>query len=65
MKNIDWRIRIIGGILMLVGAGVAVQHALTLRAMAENYNHMGVLALIAFWGGCDSILKGIQVKQDH
>ena len=50
---------------MLVGAGVAVQHVLTLRAMAENYNHMGVLALIAFWGGCDSILKGIQVKQDH
>ena len=60
MENIDWRIRLVGGAIMLTGAILAVMHALELRSNGEDFNQFGILAMLAIWGGCDWIIKGIQ-----
>ena len=63
MENIDWRIRLAGGAIMLIGGILAVIHALALRSSGEDYNQFGILAMLAIWGGCDWIVKGIQGKK--
>ena len=63
MGNIDWRIRLAGGAIMLIGGILAVIHALALRSSGEDYNQFGILAMLAIWGGCDWIIKGIQGKK--
>ena len=63
MVNIDWRIRLAGGVIILIGGGVAIKYALDLRPAGEDLNQIGILALLAVWGGCDWILKGIQEKK--
>ena len=60
MENIDWRIRLAGGAIMLIGGILAVIYALELRSSGEDYNQFGILAMLAIWGGCDWIIKGIQ-----
>ena len=64
MENIDWRIRLAGGAIMLVGGILAVIHALELRSNGEDFNQFGILAMLAIWGGCDWIIKGIQGKNN-
>jgi hypothetical protein len=63
MVNIDWRIRLAGGVIILIGGGVAIKYALDLRSAGEDLNQIGILALLAVWGGCDWILKGILGKK--
>ena len=63
MGNIDWRIRLAGGAIMLIGAILAIIHALELRSIGEDFNQFGILAMLAIWGGCDWIIKGIQGKK--
>ena len=63
MGNIDWRIRLAGGASMLIGAILAIIHALELRSSGEDFNQFGILAMLAIWGGCDWIVKGIQGKK--
>ena len=60
MENIDWRIRLIGGAIMLIGGILVVIHAFELRSNGEDFNQFGILAMLAIWGGCDWIIKGIQ-----
>jgi len=60
MENIDWRIRLIGGVFMLTGGILVVIHAFELRSSGEDFNQYGILAMLAIWGGCDWIIKGIQ-----
>ena len=60
MENIDWRIRLIGGAIMLIGGILGVIHAFELRSYGEDFNQFGILAMLAIWGGCDWIIKGIQ-----
>ena len=62
MDSIDWRLRISGGLIMFIIAGVAAKYALDLRSNGENYSQITVLALLAIWGGCDWIIKGISSK---
>ena len=62
MDSIDWRLRISGGLIMFIIAGVAAKYALDLRSTGENYSQITVLALLAIWGGCDWIIKGISSK---
>ena len=64
MENINWRIRLAGGTIMLIGGILAVIHALELRSGSENFNQFGILAILAIWGGCDWITKGIQGKNN-
>ncbi|MDP7608732.1 MAG: hypothetical protein QF814_03300 [Candidatus Marinimicrobia bacterium] len=64
MENIDWRIRLAGGAIMLVGGILVVIHALELRSNGEDFNQFGILAMLAIWGGCDWIIKGIQGKNN-
>ena len=63
MGNIDWRIRLAGGAIMLIGAIIAIIHALELRSSGEDFNQFGILAILAIWGGCDWIVKGTQGKK--
>ena len=60
MENIDWRIRLVGGAIMLIGCILVVIHALELRSSGKDFNQFGILAMLAIWGGCDWIIKGIQ-----
>jgi len=60
MENIDWRIRLIGGAIMLIVGILVVIHAFELRSSGEDFNQFGILAMLAIWGGCDWIIKGIQ-----
>ena len=62
MDSIDWRLRISGGVIMFIIAGFATKYALDLRSSGENYSQITVLALLAIWGGCDWIIKGISSK---
>ena len=62
MDSIDWRLRILGGVIMFIIAGVSSKYALDLRSSGENYSQITVLALLAIWGGCDWIIKGISSK---
>ena len=62
MENLDWRIRLVGGIGMVIGAGVSIYYALELRSQGNDYNQFVILALLAIWGGSDWILKGIDKK---
>ena len=64
MGNIDWRIRLAGGAIMMIGGILAVIHALELRSNGEDFNQFGILAMLAIWGGCDWIIKGIQGKNN-
>ena len=64
MGNIDWRIRLVGGAIMLVGGILVVIHALELRSGGGDFNQFGILAMLAIWGGCDWIIKGIQGKNN-
>ena len=64
MGNIDWRIRLVGGAIMLVGGILVVIHALELRSNGKDFNQFGILAMLAIWGGCDWIIKGIQGKNN-
>jgi len=50
MENIDWRIRLAGGAIMLIGGILAVIHALELRSSGEDFNQFGILAMLAIWG---------------
>ena len=63
MENIDWRIRLAGGAIMLIGGILVVIHALELGSSGEDFNQFGILAMLAIWGGCDWIVKGIQGKK--
>ena len=63
MGNIDWRIRLAGGAIMLIGAILAIIHALELRSSGEDFNQFGILAILAIYGGCDWIIKGIHGKK--
>ena len=63
MGNIDWRIRLAGGAIMLIGGILAVIHALELRSNCDDFNQFCILAMLAIWGGCDWIVKGIQGKK--
>ena len=60
MENIDWRIRLAGGAIMLIGGILVVIHAFELRSSGEDFNQYCILAMLAIWGGCDWIIKGIQ-----
>ena len=60
MENIDWRIRLVGGAIMLIGGILVVIHALELRSSGKDFNQFGILAMLAIWGGCDWIMKGIK-----
>ena len=62
MDSIDWRIRLLGGLVMFIIAGFAVKYALDLRSDGQNYSQIAVLSLLAIWGGCDWIIKGISSK---
>jgi len=64
MENIDWRIRLAGGAIMMIGGILAVIHVLELRSNGEDFNQFGILAMLAIWGGCDWIIKGIQGKNN-
>ena len=64
MENIDWRIRLAGGAIMMIGGILAVIHALELRSNGEDFNQFGILAMLAIWGGCDWIIKGIEGKNN-
>ena len=64
MENIDWRIRLAGGAIMMIGGILAIIHALELRSNGEDFNQFGILAMLAIWGGCDWIIKGIQGKNN-
>ena len=64
MEKIDWRIRLVGGAIMLIGGILVVIHALGLRSNGEDFNQFGILAMLAIWGGCDWIIKGIQGKNN-
>jgi hypothetical protein len=64
MEKIDWRIRLVGGAIMLIGGILVVIHALGLRSSGEDFNQFGILAMLAIWGGCDWIIKGIQGKNN-
>jgi len=64
MENIDWRIRLAGGAIMVIGGILAVIHALELRSSGEDFNQFVILAILAIWGGCDWIIKGIQGKNN-
>ena len=64
MENIDWRIRLVGGAIMLIGGILVVIHALELRSSGKDFNQFGILAMLAIWGGCDWIIKGIQGKNN-
>ena len=64
MGNIDWRIRLAGGAIMLIVAILTIIHALELRSNGEDFNQFGILAMLAIWGGCDWIIKGIQGKNN-
>ena len=63
MGNIDWRIRLAGGAIMLIGGILVVIHALELRSSGEDFNQFGILAILAIYGGCDWIIKGIHGKK--
>ena len=64
MGNIDWRIRLVGGAIMLIGGIHVVIHALERRSSDEDFTQFGILAMLAIWGGCDWIIKGIQGKNN-
>ena len=64
MVNIDWRIRLADGAIMLIGGILAVIHALELWSSGEDFNQFGILAILAIWGGCNWIIKGIQGKNN-
>jgi hypothetical protein len=49
---------------MMIGGILAVIHALELRSNGEDFNQFGILAMLAIWGGCDWIIKGIQGKNN-
>ena len=48
MGNIDWRIRLAGGAIMLIGAILAIIHALELWSSGEDFNQFGILAILVF-----------------
>ncbi len=62
MENIDWRLRILVGIILLIIAVGAIKLCLDMRALESDYNKYAILAILAIWGGCDWLMKGIQDK---
>ena len=62
MKNIDWRLRILVGIILLIIAAIAIKLSLQMKEINSDYNKYAILAILAIWGGCDWLMKGIQDK---
>ncbi|MBL52125.1 MAG: hypothetical protein CMG57_09235 [Candidatus Marinimicrobia bacterium] len=62
MENIDWRLRILVGIILLIIAVGAIKLCLDMRTLESDYNKYAILAILAIWGGCDWLMKGIQDK---
>ena len=62
MKDLDWRIRLLGGIGMVIGAGFSAFYAFKLKKQGLDFNQFVMLSLLAIWGGSDWILKGVSKK---
>ena len=58
--DLDWRIRIVGGLLMVICALFTGKVGFDLRDAGEAYSHIWVLALFCLWGGSDWILKSLK-----
>ena len=58
--DLDWRMRLAGGLIMVVGALFAGKVGFDLRDAGEAYSHIWVLALLCLWGGSDWILKSFK-----
>ncbi len=57
MLNLNWRIRLIIGIGMLIGSGIAFYWGYQLKIVSEPFSHIWVLALGFAWVGSDQIQK--------
>ena len=58
--DLDWRLRLAGGFIMIAGAAMAGKVGFDLRNAGEAYNHIWVLALLCLWGGSDWMLKSFK-----
>ncbi|MBH10244.1 MAG: hypothetical protein CMG74_07825 [Candidatus Marinimicrobia bacterium] len=59
MNSLDWRLRLVGGLIIVIGGIILGLYANDLRTLGKDFNHYGVLSLICIWSGCDWILKSI------
>ena len=58
--DLDWRLRLSGGLIMIAGAVIAGKVGFDFRNSGEEYSHIWVLALLFLWGGSDWILKSFK-----
>ena len=58
--DLDSRLRLAGGFIMIGSAAVAGKVGFDLRDAGEAYSHIWVLALLFLWGGSDWILKSFK-----
>ena len=59
LKNIDKRIRIGIGIVLIIGALFGGLIGYDLRSVGQQYNHIWVLSIIALYAGFDWISKSL------
>ena len=59
IKNIDKRLRIAIGIIFIIGSLFGGLVGYDLRSVGQQYNHIWVLSIIAFYAGLDWISKSL------
>ena len=58
-KNIDKKIRIVIGIIFILGSLFGGLVGYDLRSIGQQYNHVWVLSIIALYAGVDWISKSL------
>ncbi len=59
LKNIDKRIRIAIGVILIIGALFGGLVGYDLKVVGQQYNHIWILSIIALYAGFDWIAKSL------
>ena len=59
IKKVDKRLRIIGGITLIIGSLFGGLIGFDLRSVGQQHNHIWVLSIIALYAGFDWISKSL------
>jgi uncharacterized membrane protein YfcA len=59
LKNIDKRVRLVVGIILIIGSLFGGLVGYDLRSVGQDHNQIWVLSVIALYAGFDMISKGL------
>ena len=59
LKNVDKRIRIMVGVIFIIGALFGGLIGYDLKSVGQKYNHIWILSIIALYAGFDWISKSL------